>query len=63
MVGGSETKMTEIVDDRGDISVTYKSWKAYAKALQREVRCLQQFLTSDRVEACFKASVKEKVRV
>jgi len=38
--------MVEIVDDRGDISVTYKSWKAYAKALQREVT------------TCFKAATK-----
>lgn len=40
------------IEDRGR---TFKSWKAYAKALEREVNCLQQFLTSDRVAACAKA--------
>ena len=51
--------MTEIVDERGDTVITYKSWKAYAKALEREVKCLQQFLTPDRVGVCFKAATKK----
>ena len=47
--------MTEIVD-RG---IVFKSWKSYARALAAEVKCLQQFLTSDRVEAGFRAFKKE----
>ena len=44
-------KMVEI-EDRGR---TFRSWKAYAKALEKEVKCLQQFLSAERVQACAKA--------
>ena len=47
--------MTEI-EDRG---ITFYSYKRYAKALQAEVSCLQQFLTEDRVQKGFKAFEKE----
>lgn len=40
------------IEDRGR---TFKSWEAYAKALEKEVKCLQQFLTSDRVALCAKS--------
>ncbi len=40
------------IEDRGRI---FKSWKSYAKALEKEVKCLQQFLSSERVYACAKA--------
>lgn len=47
--------MTEI-EDRG---VNFKSWKSYAKALSAELRCLQQFLSTKRVEAGFRVFEKE----
>ena len=37
------------IEDRG---ITYKSWKTYAKALQKEVKCLQQLISNDRVKMC-----------
>lgn len=44
------------IEDRG---VTFRSWKKYAQALSAEVKCLQQFLGTDRVEAGFKAFKRE----
>lgn len=40
------------IEDRG---VNFRSWMKYAQALTAEVKCLQQFLTTDRVEAGFRA--------
>jgi len=54
-LGIGELEMVE-VEDRG---ITFKSWKAYARALKAEVKCLQQ-LSSDRiVEAGFRAFKRE----
>ncbi len=47
--------MTVEIEDRG---VTYKSWKTYAKALEREVGCLQQLLTTEYVDRCHRAATK-----
>jgi hypothetical protein len=48
--------MTEIEDSRG---VTYHSWKSYAKALEEEVKCLQQLLDTDDCSACWEAVLLE----
>lgn len=47
------------ITDRG---VNFRSWKKYAQALSAEVKCLQQFLKTDRVEAGFKAFKREARR-
>ena len=47
------------IEDRG---VAFRSWKRYARALGAEVRCLQQFLPQDRIEAGFRAFKKEADR-
>jgi len=44
--------------DRG---ILYKSWKSYAKALEREVKCLQQFLPTETVSNCF-INITKKVK-
>lgn len=51
-------EMVEI-EDRG---VVYKNWKAYAKALEKEVKCLQQFLTIDKVQVCFKSATRSEFK-
>ena len=42
-----------------DREILFKSWRAYASALAAEVRCLQQFLDSERVAAGFRAFKRE----
>lgn len=43
------------IEDRG---IYFKSWKSYAEALGDEVKCLQQFLKPERVEAGFRVFKK-----
>ena len=45
-----------------DRNIVFRSWKRYAKALAAEVRCLQQFLPKEQVEAGFRAFQKEAER-
>jgi len=47
--------MTEI-ENR---NIIFKSYKLYSKALEAEVKCLQQFLTQERIEAGYRAFKKE----
>ena len=47
--------------DRGDISLQFKTWKKYAKALEKEVKCLQQLLCSEYVSRCFLSAYKETI--
>jgi len=38
---------------------TYKSWKSYAKALEKELKCLQQFIHDPKIlKGCFDCADK-----
>jgi len=45
------------IEDRG---LVFKSWKVYAEFLKAEVKHLQQFLDSERVERAFIGAKKER---
>jgi len=45
------------IEDRG---LVFKSWRAYAKFLEAEVRHLQQFLDSEKVKLAFIGAKKER---
>jgi hypothetical protein len=51
--------MVEIEDVRGTYIITYKSWKSYAKALEHELKALQQLSSNNDVTVAFRNLIKK----